>query len=598
MSASSGTPAGSGLPWATSGAPAVSAGTRAEDVRAVNAIERRIDDVSPALPSVASDSISSEILSILPETRSMEGIETQLAETLDMTTGAFSADKLLPDSEVLFKELESFSSGTKTVRRISIVNAVCRAIEVNQSLSIERLRPEVSNTGIMAAESQFDTNLDMGVTHTTRHIPTLGAQRTDSNSTAPRVAGEAVTRTDDFNVGLSGRLPTGTNYSFGFDATRTSTNHTFPFYTSSLNAGLTQNLLKGAGCAVNCARVWTAEHNFIISLYQLQQVLINLVTDVQNAYWDLYLSLATLEIRRSAYEVAKEQRERTEEFVRVGKSPPLELLAAQAEESARFGDIITGVALVKERELLFLRLINPDNLPQSWDTRFYPADTLVLPDEKLNVRERVSLANYYRPDLRQAQLDLANGELEVMRTTNGLLPSLDFVGSLTYNGAGDTLGQPVRQIRDREYPSWQVGLQLSYPLQNRAARAEFRRANFQRQIAEESIKNFCQIIEVDVRSAIIEIERTARLINSTLITRQLREAELAAEIEKFRVGRSTALLVNQAQRDLTQARLDEISSVVANIKAYIALYRFEGTSLQRNGIQPVMVTEASGVSKD
>jgi outer membrane protein TolC len=362
-----------------------------------------------------------------------------------------------------------------------------------------------------------------------------------------------------------------------------------------LNANITQNLLRGAGCDVNLVRVWTAKNDFVSSLYQLQQVLINLVTDVQNAYWDVFLALRTLQIQRTAYDVARQLRLRAEEFVRVGRAAPLEALSAQAEEASRISAVINAASDLKRQELAFLRLINPECLESGWRSLVYPAEAPILPTERLVPEEHVRLARYYRPDLRQAQIDLANGELEVVRTENGLLPQLDLVADYSLAGSGNRYGNSLEKIGDRDFPTYRVGLQFSYSLQNRAANAAYRRATFQRRLAEEAIRNFCQIIDVDVRTAIIEIERTRRLIDSTRVTEALRIRELEAESEKFRVGRSTQINVNQAQRDLVQAQLDRVTAEVANIKAYLGLYRAEGTALLRRGIEPIKITPESGV---
>jgi outer membrane protein TolC len=515
------------------------------------------------------------------------------------TTIAENRVPSLPLTPLPVEELEDLTSSSKRSKKIHLINAICQTLSSNQQLRIERLRPEISNTAIESAESEFDTTLDAGLFTSSNHSSTLGALPKDRSSTFTREEErQRVSRDTDFNIGVSGRLPTGTNYNLGFTANRSVSNSTEPFYTLNTNLNITQNLLRGAGCEVNCLRVWTAQNNYVISLYQLQQTLIDMVTDVQTAYWDMYLAFRTLQIRLKAYEVAKEQRERAEEFVRVGKSPPLEALASQAEEASRISDVINAAADLKRQEILFLRLINPECTPQQWRTLFYPADKLILPVEPLIPEQRIALAQYYRPDLRQAQIDLSNSELEVVRTQNGLLPVLDLVSELGYTGVGDTFGQAFKEMKDRDFRNWRVGLQFSYPLQNRAARADNRRANFQKSLAEEAIHNFCQIIEVDIRTAVIEIERTKRLIESTEITRKLREEELAAEIEKYRVGRSTSLLVAQAQRDLTDAELQEVSAEVSNIRSYLQLYRSEGTSLQRLGIQPITITAASGVPRD
>ncbi len=489
-------------------------------------------------------------------------------------------------------DLESLTKSSN-VRKMSLLLAVCQSLQSNQALRVDQLRPEISNTGIENAEGEFDTVLEAAVGVASSRRSTLGPR--PSRGPDNRVDDISMSRGLDYDVALKGRTPAGTNYNLNFSGNRSDTNRTEPFFSNDLNLNITQNLLRGAGSDVNLISVWTAQNNFVISLYQLQNTLINLVTDVQKAYWDIYLAYETLDIRRKAFEVAREQRERTEEFVRVGRSAPLDSLAAQAEEASRVSDIINAISNLKQRQLVFLRLINPENLSTGWKSLIFPSEEPILPTEKLVPEERVRLARYYRPDLRQAQIDLANGELEVHRTTNGLLPRLDFVIGLGLTGVGDTQWDSLKRVPETDTRNYQVGLQFSYPLQNRTANANHRRANFQKTLSEEAIRNFCQIIDVEVRTAILEIERTSRLIYSTEITEELRRRQLEAETEKFRVGRSTQIEVSQAQRDFVQSQLDRVVAEVANINAYLELYRVEGTALQRRGIQPIHITPESGV---
>ncbi len=502
------------------------------------------------------------------------------------TSVSRSALELLPDTPLPVAELDAVSTSGKNACPVTLLEAICWALESNQSLRIERLRPEIAGTGIQSAWGAFDTRLSAQASVGSAHSSTLSPRAKDAPTT-PRSEDERVSRARDFSVGVGGRLPTGTDYDLGFGINRSVTNSTYPFYSSAINLNITQNLLKGAGPKVNLVQVRTAENTYLISKYQLQQVLINLITNVESAYWDLYLSYKTLEIRLEAYRLAREQRHRTEEFVRVGRDTPLGLFSAHAEEAARISDVINAVAEVKRRRINFIQLVNPERLPSGWESRIFPREEPVVPSEPLLAEQHVAVAMKYRPDLQQAKLDLANGELEIVRTRNGLLPALDFFTDVGWAAKGDNPSDSNARLGD--YPSWQVGLQFSYPLQNRTARAAYRRAQFNRALAAEAIENYKQIIEVDVRLAINEIERTRRLIDSTHITRLLREEELAAEIEKFRVGRSTQLLVAQAQRDLTAARVDEISAVVAHIKAYLNLFKAEGSTLQRRGIQPAVV---------
>ncbi|MBX7246092.1 MAG: TolC family protein [Candidatus Sumerlaeaceae bacterium] len=505
----------------------------------------------------------------------------------------------LPTTPLPPEEMKLVNEATEGAEKVSLIASVCRALSANQSLQVDKLSPEVSNTSIESAYSEFDTTLNASVSAGENYSSTLGALPKDRGSSfTQEAAGKRASRSEDFSMSLSGRLPTGTDYSIGVTGGRNRTQNTEPFYNAEVSARITQNLLKGGGTTVNMIGVWTAQNNFVISLYQLQNTLINLVTDVQATYWDLYLAQKTLEIQLNSFNIALEQSQRTEELVRVGKATPLDFLSAQAEQSARVSEYINAAASLRVQQLRFLRLLNPNNQKHQWRTAILPNQVPSLKKETINVDEHVKLAKFYRPDLRQAQIDCANGELEVTRTENGLLPSLDFFTEAGLSGVGNDFGDATRNVTNANYPRWRAGLEFSYALQNRAARAAYRRSSFQLVQAQESIKNYEQIIEVDVRLAAVEIARTERLVSSTKVTVQLRGDELKSENEKFRVGRSTQLLVNQAQRDFTNAQLNEVSAEVANIKAYLALYKAEGTTLQRLGIKPITITPASGVPKN
>jgi outer membrane protein TolC len=128
------------------------------------------------------------------------------------------------------------------------------------------------------------------------------------------------------------------------------------------------------------------------------------------------------------------------------------------------------------------------------------------------------------------------------------------------------------------------GLMFEYPPANQAARARYSRAVISKSQLLEALENLIQLVQVDVRSAYIEVTRAREQITATAATRNFQEEKLRAETEKFRVGKSTSLLVAQAQRDLVASQIAETQAVANYLKALVALYRLEGSLLQRRGI--------------
>ncbi len=88
-----------------------------------------------------------------------------------------------------------------------------------------------------------------------------------------------------------------------------------------------------------------------------------------------------------------------------------------------------------------------------------------------------------------------------------------------------------------------------------------------------------------MRSAHVEALRAHEQIAATTATRIAQETAWKTEVEKLRVGRSTSLLVAQAQRDLLQAQINEVSAVTTYLTDLVALYRLEGSLLLRTHIE-------------
>lgn len=196
----------------------------------------------------------------------------------------------------------------------------------------------------------------------------------------------------------------------------------------------------------------------------------------------------------------------------------------------------------------------------------------------------MQLARQSRPDLREADLRLRQNRLETIFTRNGLLPKLDFFISLGKTGFADTFSDSFKELDGPTY-DFTTGVRLSHYLGNRAAEASHLASRARRQQASEAVRNLEELIDLDVRLAVNEGERSRRQISASRITRELQEQTLSAEKERFDVGASTALLVAQAQRDYLASQIAEVEAVVNYRLAIIQLYLAEGSLLERRGVR-------------
>jgi outer membrane protein TolC len=337
---------------------------------------------------------------------------------------------------------------------------------------------------------------------------------------------------------------------------------------------LTQSLLRGAGTAVNLARLRQARLDTFASRYELQGFAASLASQVEAVYWNLYLAQRQQAIYRESLALAERQVAETEVRIRVGKLAEIELAAAKAEVASRQDALATSQTQGETIRQSLLLLINPPGT--GWDTQIQLTDQPAPPQGPLDeVQAHVDLGLRLRPDLNQARLQIQRGELELIVTRNGLLPQLDLVLQLGKVGTMSFISGS---------PELSAGFILGYTPGDRAARALDQRARLESRQAQEALRNLERLAESQIRSAYLEAQNTARRVGTTAALRALQEEKLRAETEKFRVGSSTSFLVAQAQRDLLASQLDEAQAAVDYLSTVTNLYLLEGSLLERQGL--------------
>jgi outer membrane protein len=456
--------------------------------------------------------------------------------------------------------------------RITTEQATLLALENNRSLVVERLNPQITRTFVPQSLSIFDPVLTGQLGYGWNNL-TQGSQ--DFDRSGPTAA-----------VGVQEFLPTGTSLGVtgstsllalaGVPANPDN-------YATTVAFNATQSLLRGFGTAVNLASVNQAKIDVEISQYELRGFVQTLVAQVEETYWDYALAERWIEIYSQSLELAQRQLTETRERIKLGDLAQTEQSAAEAEVALRREALINARSTLAKTKLALLRLVNPlgANL---WDREIVLASLPTSPSVTLDeVGPHVALAMQMRPDLNQARLLWQRGELEIVKTRNGLLPKLDLFVTLGRTGYAESFGKSIAGPDDNGHGAL-AGLNFEFPVWNRAAESRHLRALLSRQQAKEAIGNLSQLIEVDVRTAYLEIARSQEQVAATAATRKLQEDKVRVETEKFRLGKSTSLLVAQAQRDLVSSQIDEVQAVVNYLKAIVEIYRQEGSLLERRGI--------------
>ena len=308
-----------------------------------------------------------------------------------------------------------------------------------------------------------------------------------------------------------------------------------------------------------------------------------MVAEVERTYWEYALAQRQIEIVEESLKVTRQQLSETKELIAVGRLAKAELAAVQAEVAAQDQALIEVRANSESMRLQLLRLLNPEGNGM-WQREVDLIHQPTLPKIELeDVEAHVAVSMRMRPILNEARMEIRHGDLELVRTNNGLLPQMDLFITLGTSGYADSFGKSIENISEDSYEAL-AGIRFGYPLFNRDAKALHRRALLTWEQSQKALENLKQLVEVDVRKAYIEVNRTKQQIAASSVTRKFNEEKLRTETEKLRVGKSTSFLVAQAQRDLLVSRIAEVEALANYLKALIELYRQDGSLLERRGI--------------
>ena len=273
---------------------------------------------------------------------------------------------------------------------------------------------------------------------------------------------------------------------------------------------------------------------------------------------------------------------------RVGDMTRADVLQAEATVAQREGNYYNSMLAVKDAEdSLWFQI---DNTSANWDVGLVPTDLPSLEVMPYSEQQLVAVALQSRPDLIAALHRHAVQELNRRVARNALLPELNLTAGLGYSGIGGVTSTSLSSLGTMDFDDWVVGLTLTHPLQNRAARSRMRQAELSVAQSETNIEALRLQITLEVRNAIRRLQNALDLLAAREAEVRARELDLEDETRRLQYGLSTTDLVLRFQDDLATARIDRLGAIIEYQQSVIALEQATGRLLQRWGvvIEPIV----------
>jgi outer membrane protein TolC len=434
-----------------------------------------------------------------------------------------------------------------------------------------------------------------------------------------------------FQAAITKRSVTGSQFwirhNVDYDANNAPGNRFDSAWNANVEMEMRHPLLQGSGTEFNRIAgisnvpgqyngVLLARLNTDVALSDFEIAVRDLVSNVENAYWDLYYGYRVLDARIVArdaaldtwrkiyalYEVdrrggeadkeaqAREQYFRFQQDVQNAMSgePYEQTRNWNGQPSGSFRS--TGGVLLAERRLRLLMGLAPS------DGRLLrPKDEPVLAQITFDWEQVREEATTRRTELRRQKWQIRRRELELIASKNFLLPRLDAVGRYRWRGFGDDLfpkNEPPLPRFDNAYgdltsgafQEWQLGFELSMPIGFRHAHTAVRNAELLLARERALLRDQQREIMHEAADAISEMDRAYMVLQTSYNRLKASHDQLQAVTAAYEEDKAPLDLVLEAQRRRTESETEYNLNRARYAVATKNVHFVKGTLLEYDGV--------------
>lgn len=497
---------------------------------------------------------------------------------------------------------------------LSLQDAIALALKNNMDIQVQQYNPWIAETSILrgraiGAVTSFDPIYQL----------TTGVNITNSPVVNPFLSGtgtgglSAVTAHTFFvDNTYQQSFATGTAFQVTMNGSRSassaSANIFNPSITTTLNVGVSQQLLRGFGKAYNDRPLFIAEVQKSITDSAFKQSVLTDVTNVEVDYWELVYARENVAVGEEVLAAAQKLLSDDQKQVQIGTMAPLDVTSAESGVASARQTLILDQTTLRQDELLLLSAITKNPMAQVdvnghkvdlASIEIVPTDGMFVPEitENISLDQAVKEAIADRPDYQEFLLALKGDDVNMKAARNELLPELQLSGNYGWTGlagiqtvsgavipgtfdaelsepvvnangaviANEFIGVPVTlpsttsatglsnafsDVFTNKFPNYGATLTFQLPIRNRSAQADSIQAILTQRQDLEKLQQEENTVVVDVRNTMIILEQDRAALEAAQAAVKYAQDAVDAEEKKLQFGTSTSLAVVQLQSTL------------------------------------------------
>ncbi|HEX8287843.1 MAG TPA: TolC family protein [Pyrinomonadaceae bacterium] len=527
-----------------------------------------------------------------------------------------SDDKSLPD-------LGRVGVDMLQQKPLSLKEAISLALENNKDIEVSRQNVRIAEFDLQAANGFYEPRFTGQTFYERATTPNVSIFSTNPTTTNSSI---------NANAGLQGFIRKfGTVFNAGVNNQRLTTNNPIsilsPQNNTSFTASVTQPLFRGRSFDQPRRTIEIAKRNLSLTDTQFRQRTIEIITNVQRAYWDLTFALRNLQVQRDGVRDAKQQLEHNRRLVEEGQLAPIDIVAAETQVANIEQGVYEALETVSRAENNLKNLIAANKNDMLWSESIVPTDSVDLDAPSTTLPEALNVAIENRPEIEVNNVQRDINEIDRRFLLDQTKPQVDLVASYTTSGVGGSqnpdfrniftqtcdpssqayqacqqelqvrqaaqqaqlnnlTGSSISDVFANRYPTFRVGVQFNLPLfGNQATKAQLGRSLVQGEQIRTQREQIEQSIQVDVRNSLQSLRTSEARLRAAAISRENSQKQYESEQRKLDNGQSDVYKVLERQTALMNARSAELRAQTELNKAIADLQRATGNSLKANNIE-------------
>lgn len=313
-------------------------------------------------------------------------------------------------------------------------DAILAALDKNIDIELEREKVRMTQYDLIVAQGFYDPTTTSRILYNRAANPNAARfSGTDSNA----ISNQALI----YNFGATKNLERwGSFVSANFNNQRlvSNTNNLSTLYSPSLTFQLSQPLFKNFGIDQARYQIKVYKKTLDLNDAQFRQKVIQIISQVQQAYWDLSLAIKNEGVQRESVGLAETFLNNTKRQVEVGTLAPIAVVEAATSLESRRQAVFQAMNQVGIAENTLKNLTASGPNDELWSSVIEPVEPFEIKPVSIPVADAIKLAHENRPEISQQNLSKEINKIGVDFFRNQAKPQIDLIANYSTNGLGGT----------------------------------------------------------------------------------------------------------------------------------------------------------------